>query len=221
MIPSPRTRVRVKICGITRLTDALIAVEAGVDALGFVFVPGTPRYIEPAAAAEIIRQLPPFISRTGLFVNASEEVIRDIAIQTGIDTLQLHGEEPPELGKILGGCWKVIQAFRVRAAASLESLPAYRSSSHAWLLDAYVAGVHGGTGAQFDWTLALEAKKLGHPIVLAGGLNPESVERAIQQVHPYALDVSSGVESSPGLKCPQRIRAFLDAVISSGSRQNP
>jgi phosphoribosylanthranilate isomerase len=205
-------RVRVKICGITRLEDAQAAIDAGADALGFVFVPGTPRFIRPEAAAEILRQLPPYVSRSGLFVNSDEATIRQTISATGIDTVQLHGEEPPALGLALRDVATVVKAFRIRGPESLEGLEPHRHSCAAWLLDAFVAGAHGGTGTRFDWSLAIAAKALGKPVVLAGGLNPDNVAEAIRQVRPYAVDVSSGVESSPGRKDPETIRALLRAV---------
>jgi phosphoribosylanthranilate isomerase len=211
-------RVRVKICGITRLEDAVAAVEAGADALGFVFVPGTPRYITPEAVREILRHLPPFLAKTGLFVNADEALIRDTLTRTGIDTVQLHGEEPPELGTGLRDRVSVIKAFRIRNAESLAALEPHRNACDSWLLDAFVAGAHGGTGARFDWSLAVSATALGKPVILAGGLHPENVAEAIRQVRPYAVDVSSGVESAPGRKDPHRIRAFVQAV-SQASRE--
>jgi phosphoribosylanthranilate isomerase len=197
--------LRIKICGITRAEDARAAIEAGADALGFVFVPGTPRFIEPARAAEITRGLPPFVSRVGLFVDADPALMRAVIDQARLDTVQLHGDEPPEVGHGLRHRVRVVQAFRMRGPETLGRLPGHRDACDAWLLDAYVPGTSGGTGARFDWGLAVEACQLGHPVILAGGLKPENIAEAVRQVRPYAVDVSSGVESAPGIKDTARI----------------
>ena len=201
--------LRIKICGITREEDAWAAIEAGADALGFVFVPGTPRFIEPGRAAAITRSLPPFVSRVGLFVNADPEHIRATVAEARLDTVQLHGDETPEVGLSLLGLVRVIQAFRVQGPETLQRLPDYRKSADAWLLDAYVPGTAGGTGARFDWNLAVQARELGHPLILAGGLKPENTAEAVRQVRPFAVDVSSGVESSPGQKDAEKIRELI------------
>lgn len=201
--------VRVKICGITCADDAQAAVEAGADALGFMFYEPSPRHIAPAAAAPIIRALPPFVSTVGVFVDATEEHIRHVLATCGFDTLQLHGSESPEFCRRFAGL-KVVKAFRVVDLESLQALPAYRT--HAWLLDSYVPGKPGGTGARFNWNLAVEAGKLGRPIILAGGLTPGNIAEAVRQVRPFGLDVSSGVESAPGKKDPQKVRDFIAAA---------
>ncbi len=206
--------LRIKICGITREEDALAAVDAGADALGFVFVPGTPRFIEPGRAAAIVRGLPPFVSRVGLFVNAAPELIEATLAEVGLDTVQLHGDEAPEVGRSLLRRVRVIQAFRVQGPETLHRLPEHRESTHAWLLDAYVPGASGGTGARFDWTLAVQARDLGHPLILAGGLKPENIADAVHQVRPFAVDVSSGVESAPGRKDPEKVRQLIAAARS-------
>ena len=207
--------LRIKICGITCEEDAWAAIEAGADALGFVFVPGTPRFIEPARAAAITRGLPPFVSRVGLFVNAPIEHIRATLAEARLDTVQLHGDESPEVGLSLLGQVRVIQAFRVQGPETLLRLPDYRSSSDAWLLDAYVPGAAGGTGARFDWNLAVQARELGHPLILAGGLKPENIAEAVRQVRPFAVDVSSGVESSPGRKDAEKIQQLIGSARSA------
>lgn len=198
---------RIKICGITNIDDALVAVEAGADALGFVFVPGTPRYIGAKDAAMIISQLPPFIATVGLFVNADQKSIEAIADQCQLDVIQLHGEESPEFCRALNR--KQIKAVRVKDESSLSRLPDYRVS--AYLLDSYVKGKMGGTGRVFNWRLAVKAKQYGR-IILAGGLHPDNVASAVQQVCPYGVDVSSGVEAKPGRKDPAKVRAFIRAV---------
>lgn len=203
--------VRVKICGLTNLEDARVGIDAGAHALGFIFFSGSPRYITPAAAARIISQLPPFVSKVGVFVNEPFESILEIAKTTGIDTIQLHGDETPALCEALTReRFKVIKAFRIKDQSSLQSLQHFTAS--AFLLDSYVPGQLGGTGAKFNWDLAIQAAALGTPIILAGGLVPENIRDAVAKVAPYGLDVSSGVESAPGKKDHAKVRAFIDAT---------
>jgi phosphoribosylanthranilate isomerase len=206
-------RVRVKICGITSEADALAAVEAGADALGFMFYEPSPRNLSVAQAAQVIRVLPPFVARVGVFVNPTAELVRQIADKCGLDTIQLHGDESPAWCDEIAATTrlKVVKAFRVRDASILELLPAYHTS--AWLLDSYVAGQLGGTGARFNWDLAVLARQLGTPIILAGGLTPENAAEAARQVMPHALDVSSGVESAPGKKDHAKVRDFIAATL--------
>jgi phosphoribosylanthranilate isomerase len=203
-----QVQVRVKICGITNTEDAAAAVNSGADALGFMFFEGSKRNVPFAQAAEIIRALPPFVTKVGVFVNAEEEFIRG-ALETGIDTLQLHGDETPEFCARFAPV-KVVKAFRMRGDETLRQCLAY--PNHAWLLDSYVSGEQGGTGATFDWNLAAEATKLNRRVILAGGLKPFTVAAAVQKVQPYAVDVSSGVESAPGRKDHGKIRAFIVAA---------
>jgi phosphoribosylanthranilate isomerase len=185
----------------------LAASEAGADALGFMFYPPSPRFISNGAAREIIRELPPFIARVGVFVDPTEEQVRQAIAETGIDTLQFHGDETPEFCRRFG--LKTLKAFRVRDAESLRAADAYTSET--WLLDSYVAGQLGGTGARFNWELATEAAR-SHCVILAGGLTPENAAEAVRKVRPYGLDVSSGVESSPGHKDADKVRAFIAAA---------
>jgi len=201
--------VRVKICGVTNIEDALAAVEAGADALGFMFYESSPRNVPAKVAADIIRQLPPFVAKVGVFVNATEETVRRAIGECGIDTLQFHGDETPEFCRKFSPL-KIYKAFRVENLESLRALPAYPTD--AWLLDSFVAGKLGGTGAKFNWDLAVESKKLGRPIILAGGLTPENVADAVRKVRPFAVDVSSGVESSPGKKDHAKVRRFIEAA---------
>ena len=201
---------RVKICGLTSAGDALAAAEAGADALGFMFYAGSPRHVSLPAARDIIRQLPPFVARVGVFVNPAEEVVRQAIEVCGLDILQFHGEEPPEFCARFG--LRVVKAFRIEDASSLRALPAYAVS--AWLLDSFVPGRRGGTGARFNWDLAVEAQQLGRPILLAGGLTPENIADAVGRVRPYAVDVSSGVEAAPGRKDAGKVRAFIAAAKS-------
>lgn len=197
---------RVKICGITSGEDAAAAVEAGADALGFVFVPGTPRCLNPEVAERIVGVLPPFVTPVGVFVNQSEAEIRRAAEESGVRVLQLHGDEPPELCARLP--LPVVKAVRVGAALPLDALRAYPVA--AFLLDAPSAG-HGGSGATFDWSLAEGVAGLG-PLILAGGLTPENVAAAVRRVRPYAVDVASGVESAPGVKEVSKMARFIAAA---------
>lgn len=197
-------KTRVKICGITNAQDAMAAVHAGADALGFVFYEGSPRHVFPETVREIIGGLPPFITTVGVFVNAPPSEIEETLSITGIDIIQLHGEEPPEECDLLPG--RVIKAFRVRDFTDLEVLQRYRVS--AFLLDTYDPDTPGGTGRSFNWDIAVEAKKYGR-IILAGGLNPGNITDAIRKVKPYAVDVSSGVELEKGKKDIQKVREFI------------
>ena len=204
--------VRVKICGITRVEDALAAVDAGADALGFMFYPGSSRHVTRPEVAAILHALPPFVVRVGVFVNPSEQEVRAAIAECGLDTLQFHGEDSPEFCRQFG--LKVIKAFQIRDESSLEALKAFPTES--WLLDSHVPGRRGGTGTTFNWALAAKAVQWGGRVILAGGLNPGNAAEAIRRVRPYALDVSSGVESAPGRKDPARMRAFMAAVRSAG-----
>jgi phosphoribosylanthranilate isomerase len=198
----------VKICGITNIADALAAAEAGADALGFVFYDQSPRHVTVPVAADIVRQLPPFIVKVGVFVNAPADLVYRAMADCGLNLLQFHGDETPEYCQQFG--LMTMKAFRIRDAESLRALPAYKTD--AWLLDAYASDKLGGTGEVFNWDLAVEAQKLGRPIFLAGGLTAENVAEAVRKVRPYAVDVSSGVESSPGKKDAEKVRAFIDAA---------
>lgn len=207
--------VRVKICGITTFEDAMMAVEAGADALGFVFFQGSPRYIAPDRAADVIRRLPPFVQTVGLFVNEDVAVVNGIADRCGLDLVQLHGEETP--GYCAAVTRRIIKAFRVKDRAVLDDLPNYRVA--ACLLDAWSPAAHGGTGTTFNWAIADEAAASRH-IILAGGLTPDNVAGAVAAVHPYAVDVSSGVESAPGKKDGQKVTAFITAVRLANARRS-
>jgi phosphoribosylanthranilate isomerase len=200
--------VKVKICGITRAEDALVAVDAGADALGFMFYASSPRCVTREAAAPIIHQLPPFVAKVGVFVNPTVEEVRQAIADCGLDTLQFHGEELPEFCRQFG--LKVLKAFRVQGPETLKVLSDY--SQMTWLLDSFVAGTRGGTGNTFNWDIAAQAVKSGGRVILAGGLTPENVAEAVRKVHPYGLDVSSGVESAPGRKDAAKVRAFITAA---------
>lgn len=199
--------VRVKICGIRSWEEAQAAVEAGAHALGFVFAPSR-RRIQPEVAREIIKRLPPFITAVGVFVNEPRARLLAIASFCRLQVLQLHGEEPPEYCR--GLTYPLIKAIRVRDGEVLDLIPRY--PVEAILLDSYVPGCSGGTGQTFNWEIAQEAAAAGRPLVLAGGLTPENVGEAIRQVRPYAVDVSSGVETG-GRKDPVKMACFIEAVV--------
>lgn len=199
---------KVKICGITNLADARVAVAAGADALGFNFHEKSPRFVPLEAAAEISRQLPPFVLRVGVFVNAPADFILHAIRESGLAMLQFHGDEPPEFCSQFG--LMTMKAFRVRGPVTLEEIPQYQTD--AYLLDAFSSTTFGGTGEKFNWDLAVEAQKFGKPVFLAGGLTPENVADAIRQVRPFGVDVSSGVESAPGKKDHAKIKAFITAA---------
>ncbi|MDO8139856.1 MAG: phosphoribosylanthranilate isomerase [Candidatus Brocadiales bacterium] len=197
--------MRVKICGITNNEDAQAAVEHGADALGFVFAK-SPRQLTKEQARDIIGELPPFVSPVGVFADEKADMIKEICDFCGIQTVQLHGNEQPSYLKELEG-YKLIKAFRVKEEDDLKPLANYKP--HAFLLDSYVKGVMGGTGMTFNWEIARQAHKYG-TIILSGGLTPENVKEAIQMVRPYAVDVSSGVESSPGKKDKSLVKRFIE-----------
>lgn len=198
--------VRVKICGITNLEDALAAVAAGADALGFVLAPSQ-RQVTPEKIAEIVTKLPPLLTKVGVFANMELEKVREIMASCSLDLAQLHGEESPEYCLTLSP--RAIKAFRVKDDTFLSVLPRYKAA--AFLLDSYDASLKGGTGQVFDWSLAQRAKDYG-PVILSGGLTPENVRQAIKHVLPYGVDVSSGVESRPGKKDHKKLKAFIQAV---------
>jgi phosphoribosylanthranilate isomerase len=204
--------VRIKICGITNLEDAQLAAQLGAHALGFIFYAKSPRCVPPEAARDIIVQLPPFVTSVGVFVDEEAAVVRDLAARVGLDWLQLHGQETPEYCRSLGR--RVIKGFRIKNEDSLAALAAYRGAAQALLLDTYKKGQTGGTGESFDWRLAQDARQFG-PIILAGGLTPDNVARAVEIAQPQAVDVASGVETAPGKKDVEKLRAFFSAVASS------
>jgi phosphoribosylanthranilate isomerase len=203
--------VKIKICGITNIEDALLAAELGADALGFIFYAKSPRNVAPEAAREIIAQLPPFVAAVGVFVDEAAAVVQELAARVRLDWVQLHGQESPDYCRNLGR--KVIKGFRIKDEDSLRLLADYRGSAQALLLDTYKQGQVGGTGTAFDWRLAREAKKFGR-IILAGGLTPANVAQAIDVAQPDAVDAASGTEAAPGKKDPARLRAFFEAVRS-------
>jgi phosphoribosylanthranilate isomerase len=201
--------VRIKICGITNLEDALLAADLGADALGFIFYPKSPRYVAPETARGIIAQLPPLVTSVGVFVDEEAAAVREVAGRVGLDWLQVHGQESPDYCRTLKR--RVIKGFRIKDASSLKDLEPFRGAVQALLLDTYKKGQVGGTGETFDWELARQAKAYGR-IILAGGLVPENVARAVAVAQPDAVDVASGTEAAPGRKAPDRLRAFFRAV---------
>jgi phosphoribosylanthranilate isomerase len=201
-------RTRVKICGITRLEDALTAIEAGADALGFVFYPPSPRSVDSAVAETIIKQLPPFVTTVALFVNESPEQVKAVLKQTGIDLLQFHGDESPEYCNQFERPY--FKALRMSPDIDVVAEIERFASARAVLLDAYRAGIPGGTGEAFDWDRI--PADLKNPLILAGGLDQHNVRQAIGQVKPYAVDVSGGVEAAKGLKDSSKIISFMNEV---------
>jgi phosphoribosylanthranilate isomerase len=200
--------VRSKICGITRIEDALIAAEAGADAIGLVFYAKSPRAVSVQQAQAIIAALPPFVTSVGLFVNAGRDELNAILEVVPLDLLQFHGDEAP--GFCDGFNRPYIKALRVRSGEDVAARIEVYGRASGVLLDTYVPGVPGGTGLAFDW--ALVPQDLSVPIILAGGLTSENVRNAIEQVRPYAVDVSGGVEAGKGIKDAGKVRAFVRAV---------
>ena len=201
-------RVRSKICGITRVEDALAAVEAGADAIGLVFYAKSPRAVNIEQAKAIVAALPPFVTSVGLFVDMPRETLQALLREVPLDLLQFHGDEAP--ADCEGFARPYIKALRVRADQDVARMMAPYSGACGILLDTFVEGVPGGTGAAFDWSLV--PREAGKPIILAGGLTPDNVAQAIAQVRPYAVDVSGGVEAAKGIKDAGKVKAFLQAV---------
>lgn len=199
---------RIKICGITREQDIHAAVYAGADAIGLVFYDKSPRAVSVQRAAQLVAELPPFVTTVGLFVDADEKFVREVQAAVPLDVLQFHGDETPEACARYGRPW--LKAIRVRPGLDLLQCAARYAGAQALLLDAHVQGVPGGTGATFDWSLIPEG--LSRPVILSGGLHRGNVADAIAQVRPYAVDVSSGVEVEKGIKDAARIAAFVNEV---------
>jgi phosphoribosylanthranilate isomerase len=202
--------VKVKICGITSVADGLAAAEAGADMIGLMFYDKSPRHISIATAKQIADAMPPYLMKVGVFVNPEENLVMRAIGECGVSLLQFHGDEPSEFCTQFG--LMNMKAIRMRDAESLEALANYHTD--AFLLDAYSRDGLGGTGEKFNWDLAIEAQKFDKPIFLAGGLTPENVAEAVRKVRPFAVDVSSGVESAPGKKDLAKVRAFIAAAKS-------
>ena len=199
---------RIKICGITRVEDALAAARSGADALGLVFYAKSPRHVSVRQATQLAATIPPFVTMVGLFVNPSADEVRSTLREAPLDVLQFHGEEEPEFCAQFGRPY--LKAVRVKDGVDLVQCAARYASAQGLLLDAYIEGTHGGTGASFDW--ALIPRSLPLPVVLSGGLHTGNVADAIRQVRPYAVDVSSGVEAGKGIKDAAKIAAFINEV---------
>ena len=201
--------MKVKICGITSRRDALKAVELGVDALGFIFA-RSPRQITPEGARRIVEALPPFVKTVGVFVNENAASIREHIDYCGLDLIQLHGDESPDF------CSELmpysIKALRMKDHSSVLTGKAYNSNVRALLLDTYAEDKVGGTGATFDWQLAIKIKEAGVPVILSGGLGPSNITEAIKTVKPYAVDVNSGVEERPGKKSYRKMEELIQKI---------
>jgi phosphoribosylanthranilate isomerase len=212
---------RIKICGIRRLEDALLAAELGASALGFVFWPSSPRFIDPYRARPIVSALPPLVTAVGVFVNQPWEFVTDVSRLLGLGAVQLHGDEPAEM--YARSAWRVIKAVPVAnddetVASRVATVPSHATV----LLDAHDPIKRGGTGRPIDWTQAAAVSRM-RPIILSGGLTAENVGAAIEAVEPYAIDVSSGVESAPGIKDAAKMRALFEAVfrVQEAQRVSP
>jgi phosphoribosylanthranilate isomerase len=203
--------IKIKICGITNYDDAKNAVSLGVDALGFIFYQKSPRYIHPAQARKIIERLPPFITKVGVFVDESADAISDAYMQSGIDTIQLHGNETPEFAHQFKCA--VVKAFGVKPGFDIAELARYRVAGY--LLDTWT-DAHGGSGRTFDWKIAEAATSKYDNIILAGGLNALNVREALDNVHPYAVEFNNGVEIKPGQKNQYKMRDAIAAVGAMG-----
>ena len=202
------TAVRVKICGITRVEDALAAAAAGADAIGLVFYAKSPRAVDIEQARVILAALPPFVTTVGLFVDAERSELERILASVPLDLLQFHGDESVQQCEAFGRPY--IKALRVKAGDDIAAQVARYPSAQGILLDAYVEGVPGGTGEAFDWSLIPQA--LSKPLILAGGLRPDNVAEAVSRVRPYAVDVSGGVEANKGVKDVEKVGAFIRAA---------
>ena len=202
--------VRVKICGMTNKEDAYDAASLGVQALGFIFAP-SPRQITPETAKAVIETLPPFVTTVGVFVNERLKAITEIKAYCGFDLVQLHGDETPHMCASLMP--NVIKAFQLKDASSLSTVKTYVGKARAFLFDTYSKKERGGTGQTFDWNLAVEGKRHGVPVILSGGLSPDNVKDAIKATAPFAVDVGTGVEESPGKKDVGQMRRLIKTLV--------
>ena len=207
--------VKVKICGITNLDDALAACEYGADAIGFVFAE-SPRKVKPDIVRKISNKLPPFIVKVGVFVNEVPSLICKLARECFLNVIQLHGEEIPEFCKEISSYFPVVKSVRVRNVTDIKVLAAYKEFVSAFLLDTFVEGkkgrapfIYGGSGKTFNWDFCKDANKFCKPLIIAGGLNKDNVKKAISKLKPFAVDVSSGVESKPGKKDHKKLKEFI------------
>lgn len=203
---------KIKICGMTREADVQYAAALGVDAVGFVFAE-SPRSVAPDVVCRLSRSIPPFVNIVGVFVDAEPDRIRRIASTCRLDWIQLHGQESPVYCRDLG--LHVLKVIRVKNRDSIRAMKPYKGFVDGFVLDTYVKGQKGGTGKTFEWALAREAKAYG-PVIVAGGLTPDDVQETVRQAEPYGVDVSSGVESAPGIKDHDRMRRFVEQVRAVG-----
>ncbi|HSD97137.1 MAG TPA: phosphoribosylanthranilate isomerase [Sulfuricaulis sp.] len=201
-------RTRVKICGITRIEDAIAAAQAGADAIGFVFDLKSPRHVHPDQALKITRALPPFITTVGLFVNPAPDTVEGVLGHVPLDLIQFHGNEKPEQCRRYHRLY--IKAIHMKPDVDLREMARLYGDAAGLLLDTYVADAAGGSGQAFDWNRI--PQNLGKPVILAGGLTPQNVAEAVRKVRPFAVDVSSGVEHSKGIKDANKISAFIEEV---------
>ena len=208
-------RTRVKICGITRPEDAIVAARSGADAIGLVFYEKSPRYIDQDTARLIIDSLPAYVTIVGLFVNHSGDQVKSIAQNLGLDLLQFHGDETPAECEATGLAY--MKAVRVKDEKTVNDAIAQYSSARSLLVDSYDKNRFGGTGESFNWDLLPKSSEM--PLVLAGGLNPGNVTQAVEAVQPWAVDVSSGVESAPGIKSESLIKKFIEGVNNVDARR--
>lgn len=212
-------RTRIKMCGTTTIEDAMVAVQLGIDALGFIFVKNTPRFISPEDANKIVKQLPPFLFRVGVFVNEDRQEVEEIVRCLGLNGIQLHGKEKPsyceKLALSMPSC-SLIKAFRVGEKSSPTDFVPYNDVVNGFLLDTYVQGKDGGTGLSFDWSV-LPKLKLKLPAIVAGGLSSENIQEALTIARPFAVDVNSGIELSPGKKDHNKLKCFVEKVAQSDS----
>jgi len=204
-------RTRVKICGLTSVEDALLAVNAGADAIGLVFYGPSPRGVEIKQAVEIAKSLPAFVTKTALFVNPDVSYVESVLSQVDIDLIQFHGDEPADFCEQFSKPF--IKAVRMQETTDLNALVGEFNQASGLLLDAYIPGIPGGTGEQFNWSWIPE--QLDLPVILAGGLTSDNVKQAIKIASPWAVDVSGGVEASKGVKSPEKIKQFMQQVMST------
>ena len=198
------------MCGITRLEDALFVCQKGADAVGFILYPKSKRFIKAKEVRKITSQLPPFITKVGVFVNEDPRDVLEILSYAHLDFAQLHGDETPQECEYIGAN-RVIKVFRLKTKEEIEKIKPYIGKIRAILLDTYDSKVYGGTGKPFNWEIAIKVKETFPeiPLILSGGLNPENVEKAVRTVKPYAIDVSSGVETEPGIKDRDKVEVFI------------
>ena len=206
----------IKICGMTNIEDACFVAESGVDALGFIFYPKSPRYVQPEKARDIIRKLPPEVAKIGVFVNHDTQGIKEIMEYCGLDFIQLHGNESPEYCRHFPES-VIIKAMSPRTEEDLNIMEEYRA--RAILVDTYAPGKHGGTGKVSNWELAVKIRKM-RPLILSGGLNPDNIEDAMKKVSPHAVDINSGVEKMPGKKDHGLIKRIINLVRQGDTAQD-